>query len=61
MENGNHKWQDVVDVEMDQIKEYGVFKDYGKAEWEGKTHQCSPLTPKDSSSFCLCSQTLWKI
>ena len=22
---------------MAQIKEYGVFKDYGKAKWEGKT------------------------
>ena len=32
MENENHKWQDVVDVEMAQIKEYGVFKDYRKAE-----------------------------
>ena len=30
MENGNHKWQDAMDVEMAQIKEYGVFKDYGK-------------------------------
>ena len=30
MENGNHKWQDAVDVETAQIKEYGVFKDYGK-------------------------------
>ena len=26
-----------MDVEMAQIKEYGVFKDYGKAKWEGKT------------------------
>ena len=37
MENGNQKWQDAMDVEMAQIKEYGVFKDYGKANWEGKT------------------------
>ena len=37
MGNGNHKWQDSMDVEMAQIKEYGVFKDYGKANWEGKT------------------------
>ena len=27
----------MVDVEIAQIKEYGVLKDYGKAEWEGKT------------------------
>ena len=37
MENGNHKWQDAVDFEMAQIKEYRVFKEYGKAEWKGKT------------------------
>ena len=37
MENGNHKWQDAMDVEMAQIKEYGVFKDCGKAKWKGKT------------------------
>ena len=37
MENGNHKWQDAMDVEMAQIKEYEVFKDCGKAKWEEKT------------------------
>ena len=37
MENGNHKWQDAMNVEMAQIKEYGVFKGYGKTKWEGKT------------------------
>ena len=42
MEDGNHKWQDAMDVEMAQIKEYGVFKDYGKAKWEGKTITYSP-------------------
>ena len=42
MENGNHKWQDGVDVEMAQIKELRVFEDYGKAEWEGKTTTNAP-------------------
>ena len=37
MENGHHKWQDAMDAEMTQIKEYGVFKDWGKEKWEGKT------------------------
>ena len=37
MENGNHKWQDAMDVEIAQIKEYGVFKDYGKAKCDGRT------------------------
>ena len=31
-----------MDVEMAQIKEYGVFKDYGKAMWEGKTITNAP-------------------
>ena len=42
MENGNHKWQDAMDVEMAQIKEYGVFKDCGKAKREGKTVTNAP-------------------
>ena len=42
MGKGNHKWQDAIDVEMAQIKEYGVFKDYGKAKWEGKTITNAP-------------------
>ena len=42
MENGNHKWQDAIDVEMAQIKEYGVFKDCRKAKWEGKTITNAP-------------------
>ena len=29
MENGNYKWRDIMDVEMAQIKDYGVFKDCG--------------------------------
>ena len=32
MENGNHKWQDAMDVEMAQIQEYEVFKDCGKGK-----------------------------
>ena len=31
-----------MDVEMAQIKEYGVFKDYGKAKWEGMTITNAP-------------------
>ena len=42
MENGNHNWQDAMDVEMAQIKEYEVFKDCGKAKWEGKTISNAP-------------------
>ena len=42
MENGNHQWQDEMDVEIALIKEYGVFKDYEKAKWEGETITNAP-------------------
>ena len=28
------KWKDAIDLEIEQIKEYQVFKDYGKAVYE---------------------------
>ena len=34
IQNGNNKWKDVVDLEIEQIKEYQVFKDYGKTVYE---------------------------
>ena len=30
----NNKWKDAIDLETEQIKEYQVFKDYGKAVYE---------------------------
>ena len=33
---------------MAQIKEYGDFKDYGNAEWEGKTTTNAPLDTRRS-------------
>ena len=33
-QNGNNKWEDAIDLEIEQIKEYQVFKDYGKAVYE---------------------------
>ena len=32
--NGNSKWYDATQVELNQIKEYQVFEDYGKAKFE---------------------------
>ena len=32
IQNGNNKWNDAIDLEIEQIKEYQVFKDYGKAD-----------------------------
>ena len=33
-QNGNNKWKDAIDLEIEQIKEYQVFQDYGKAVYE---------------------------
>ena len=32
--NGNNKWKEAIDLEIEQIKEYQVFKDFGKAVYE---------------------------
>ena len=32
--NDNNKWKDAIEVEIEQIKEYQVFKNYGKAVYE---------------------------
>ena len=34
VQNGNNKWRDAIDLEIEQIKEYQVFKDYGKPVYE---------------------------
>ena len=34
IQNGNNKWKDAIELEIEQIKEYQVFKDYGKAAYE---------------------------
>ena len=34
VQNGNNKWRDAIDSEIEQIKEYQVFKDHGKAVYE---------------------------
>ena len=32
--NGNNKWKEAIDLEIEQIKEYQVFNDFGKAVYE---------------------------
>ena len=32
--NGNNKWKEAIDLEIEQIKEYQVFKDFGKAVYD---------------------------
>ena len=34
IQNGNNKKKDAIDLEIEQFKEYQVFKDYGKAVYE---------------------------
>ena len=34
VQNGSNKWRDAVDLEIEQIREYQVFKDYGQAVYE---------------------------
>ena len=52
----NTKWKDAIDLEIEQIKEYQVFKDHGKVVYEkGKITNAPKLqgTSKDLSSFCV--------
>ena len=32
--NGNNKWKEAIDLEIEQIKEYQVFKEFGKAVYD---------------------------
>ena len=34
IQNGNNKWKDTIDFEIEQIKEYQVFKDFGRTVYE---------------------------
>ena len=40
-QNGNSKWYDATKLEMDQINEYKVFQDHGKAQYDPKSRQVS--------------------
>ena len=40
-QNGNSKWYDASKLEMDQINEYKVFQDHGKAQYDPKSTKVS--------------------
>ena len=40
-QNGNSKWYDMIKLEMDQINEFKVFQDSGKAEFDPKSRKVS--------------------
>ena len=45
------KWQDAVELVMYQIKQYQVFKDEGKAEWENGKSKTDPARSTRRSKF----------
>ena len=53
LQNGNTKWKDAIDLEIEQIKEYHVFKDHGKVTYEKGKIIKRPQTTK-GSAFILC-------
>ena len=40
-QSGNSKWYDATKLEMDQINEYKVFQDHGKAQYDPKSTKVS--------------------
>ena len=40
-QNGNSKWYDATELEMDPINEYQVFQDHGKAQYDPKSRKVS--------------------
>ena len=34
IQNGNNKWKDAIDLEIELIKEYQVFEDYGRTVYK---------------------------
>ena len=40
-QNGNSKWYDATKLEMNQINEYKVFQDHGKAQYDPKSRKVS--------------------
>ena len=40
-QNGNSKWYDATKLEIDQINEYKVFQDHGKAQYDPKSRKVS--------------------
>ena len=50
IQNGNNKWKDAIDLEIEQIKEYQVFKDFGKAVYEKNK---ITNAPEGHRTFCL--------
>ena len=69
VQNGHNKWRDVIDLEIEQIKEYQVFRDHGKVIYEkSKVISACKEYQKIEYTLCLMSnivgnsrQDLWKM
>ena len=48
IQNGNNKGKDAIDLEIEQIKEYQVFKDYGKTVYDNDKLEMLPRDIKRS-------------
>ena len=42
IQNGNNKWKEAIDLEVEQFKEYQVFKDFGMAVYDKNTITNAP-------------------
>ena len=57
--NGNNKWKEAIDLENEQIKEYQVLKDVGKAVKEkNKITNGAEGTKRSEYILCLMSNTV---
>ena len=56
-QNGNSKWYDATKLEMDQINEYKVFQDHGKAQTDPKLTKVSNASDGYQGPPHLCCKT----
>ena len=47
VQNGNNKWKDAIDLEIEQTKEYQVFKGHGSCVPKEQGQKCTQGTSKD--------------
>ena len=57
-ENGNTKWQDAIDIDLDQIKEYKVFKAWDQLPEMEIYGMCPRVTRQSGSISCFLSNMM---
>ena len=58
IQNGNNKWKDAIDLEIEQIKESKYSKIMEKLFMRRQDCECPQGISKDQSTFCLQCQAL---